>query len=163
MARNSPRTFHWCIALTLVGALLALDGPTRAQPPDGRKAVLTGRLDEIKRRVDAFQSDVKSWFESVPKDLDEKAHASQLKYLQVLALTGFQPILKAQLKQLRATNGNPSAGLKELSVYIFRANRFWHYFRGMFELNASPSYRESLWLANTVGWNCYAPVIEQAV
>ena len=40
--------------------------------------------------------------------------------------------------------------------------KVWDFFRKKFELRFSDTFKDILWVADTVAWDCYRPVLEAA-
>jgi hypothetical protein len=46
---------------------------------------------------------------------------------------------------------------------IIKSQRVWDFFRDKLELRFSPDFKDVLWLADTVAWDCYRSVMDRAV
>jgi hypothetical protein len=47
-------------------------------------------------------------------------------------------------------------------INIIRSQQLWDFFRDKLDLRFSPTFKEVLWVADTVAWNCYRPVLDLA-
>lgn len=124
---------------------------------------LTLRKEELRRRVEALPVEVQAWKDRTVNDLDSNLHFSQLQAIGVLAqtFTEQQQALLAQLDPAGDAVIFQNLAL-ELVKSIIRSQRTWDYFRDKLELRFSPNFKEPLWVADTVAWDCYRPVLEGA-
>ncbi|MBN2547933.1 MAG: hypothetical protein JXB15_02150, partial [Anaerolineales bacterium] len=124
---------------------------------------LTLRKEELRRRVEALPLEVQAWKDRTVNDLDSNLHFSQLQAIGVLTQT-FSEQQQALLAQLDPAGDAvifQNLGL-ELIKSIIRSQRTWDYFRDKLELRFSPNFKEPLWVADTVAWDCYRPTLEGA-
>src|SRR6266567_167060 len=126
-------------------------------------AVLVNRREELRRRVDQLPKEVSDWKTRCAKELDFNAYYSQLEAIGVLMET-YVERQRALLKQLDA-QGDPEAfrvTALALIEEIIKAQRIWDFFRAKLELRFSPDYKDPLWIADTVAWDCHRPVLDRA-
>jgi len=126
--------------------------------------VLILRKEELKRRVEALPAEVKAWQEWSVGTLDMNAHYSQIQALAVLMET-FEGTQRALLQRLD-TAGNAEdfqATALQLVREIIRSQQVWDFFRDKLELRFSPTFKDVLWIADTIAWDCYRPVMDRAV
>jgi hypothetical protein len=125
--------------------------------------MLLGRLQELRRHVDALPNEVQAWKDRSQKDIDMEAHFSQIQALGVL-MSAFEKRQRALLDQLQALPDSEPARLKafELVQEIIKAQKIWDFFRDKLELRFSPVFKDALWVADTVAWDCYRPVLDRA-
>lgn len=129
---------------------------------------------ELKRRIENMPAEVAAWrtaTESVATgdDPDEKvryenAHFSQLRAIQVVT----NAFVSGQRTMLDALDpaGDAEAfnqGCFDLVKNVIRAQKSWDFFRDKLDLRHSPAHKESLWVADTVAWDCHRPVMDTAV
>ncbi len=76
-----------------------------------------------------------------------------------------EPIEVALSDPPGGAGGADEAGAFALDVTqdIVEAQRVWDFFRDKLLLRSSPRYRDGLWMADTIAWSAYRPVIERAV
>jgi hypothetical protein len=126
--------------------------------------MLTLRREELQRRVESLPKEVAAWKDRSTQALDMNAHFSQLESLGVFmdALINRQRIL---LEQLDATTNSEDFRNTafQLVQEIIKAQRVWEFFRSKLELRFSPDFKDLLWVADTVAWDCYRPVMDRAV
>ncbi|MFZ0749791.1 MAG: hypothetical protein WAM70_10570, partial [Pyrinomonadaceae bacterium] len=121
------------------------------------------RYEELRRRVEALPTEVNGWRDRSSGQLDLNAHFSQLGALEVL-MSGYierQRSLLAELKLLEGTEEFMAKAF-ELTNVIIKSQGVWDYFRDMLELRFSPTFKNVLWIADTVAWDSYLPVLERA-
>ena len=123
------------------------------------------KVEELRRRVSALPRELAQWLVRVRapgelKDLD--AHVSQLNAISIIigAATSRQSKLLDQAPKTEATLG-PWA--QQLADEVVKAQRVWGYFRDKLELRFSPNYKESLWLADTIAFDCHRAAQDAAV
>ena len=121
------------------------------------------RLNELRRRVEALPNEVAAWKERTRQNLSFNAYFSQVQAIDVL-LTEFNTRQRKLLSDLENVSNPASFSAKcfALVEHINRAQRTWDYFRDKLELRFSPTFRGALWIADTVAWDCYRPVLELA-
>ena len=122
------------------------------------------RREELSRRVDALPAEVQGWSDLARNELDMNAHFSQLEALSVFmdALVNRQ---RALLQNLEPDGGGEPfrATAFDLVREIIKTQRVWDFFRDKLELRFSPDFKDVLWAADTVAWDCYRPVMDRAV
>ncbi|HKQ79629.1 MAG TPA: hypothetical protein VJ810_38405 [Blastocatellia bacterium] len=132
------------------------------------QALMIGRREELRRRVESLHEEVSEWkswangqFNDELKSLE--AHFSQLQAIDIIiaALINKQ---RALLEELEKENDNEVFRDKgfQLVQQIVKAQRFWDFFRDKLETRFSPRFKKPLWVADTVAWSCYRPVVELA-
>ncbi len=124
---------------------------------------LAVRREELRRRVEALPNEVAAWQQLTQTDLDSNAHFSQLQAIGVLMglfaeqqgvlLGGLDPAGDQTVFQTNAHG---------LVNSIIKAQGVWDFFRDKLDLRFSPTYREVLWVADTVAWDCHRPIMDQA-
>jgi len=126
--------------------------------------VLILRKEELKRRVDTLPAEVQAWRDRSVDVLDMNVHFSQIQALAVLMET-FEEAQRALLQQLDAEGNAENFRATALSLVreIIRSQRVWDFFRDKLELRFSPTFKDALWIADTIAWDCYRPVMDRAV
>ncbi len=127
------------------------------------QAVLVSRREELRRRVDQLPKEVDDWKARSAQELDFNAHYSQVEAIGVL-MEAHVERLRALLKQLDA-QGDPEAFRATafaLIQEIIKSQRVWDFFRDKLELRFSPDYKDPLWIADTVAWDCHRPILDRA-
>jgi hypothetical protein len=121
------------------------------------------RKEELRRRVEALPKEVTAWQDRTQAEVDENLHFSQLQAIGALmdAFKEQQEDLLAQMDPAGDSAAFQDAAF-ELVKSIIRAQRFWDFFRDKLDLRFSPSFKEPLWVADTVAWDCYRPVLDRA-
>jgi hypothetical protein len=121
------------------------------------------RREELARRVEALPAEVAGWRERSKTDLDMEVHFSQLEALSILtdALVDRQRTLLDALAPEANPDGFYVKGF-ELVVETIKAQRVWDFFRDKLELRFSPDFKDVLWVADTIAWDCYRPVMGRA-
>ena len=127
------------------------------------QATLATRKEELRRRVEALPKEVKDWKDRTLNDLDQNLHFSQVQAIGILmnAFAEQQTDLLGQIDP----KGNPTAfqdTALDLVKGIIRSQRVWDFFRDKLDLRFSPTFKEVLWVTDTVAWDCYRPVLEAA-
>lgn len=127
------------------------------------QAVLVIRKEELRRRIAGLPAEVEAWRHRTQTDLDYDAHVSQLRAIKILVevftqeqrelLNGLDPQGDAAVFQIRAF---------DLVQNVIRSQKAWDFFRDKLELRFSPTFKEVLWVADTVAWDCYDPVLQAA-
>jgi hypothetical protein len=122
------------------------------------------RREELARRVDSLPAEVSGWTDRSKQDLDMNAHFSQLEALGVFmgALVDRQRVLLDALDPNGAADEFRVTALN-LVQEIIKGQRVWDFFRDKLELRFSPDFKDVLWVADTVAWDCYRPVMGRAV
>ncbi len=128
------------------------------------KAVLTVHKEELRRRVSAIPTEVYYWQTRARTILDMDVHFSQIEAVKIL-----MDVFKDGQADL--INGlQPAGGLteyldqsSELVNQILRSQFVWDFFRSKLQLRFDPSYKDSLWLADTIAFDCYRDTMEKAV
>ena len=124
---------------------------------------LLNRYEELRRRVNALPNEVAGWRARSSQQLDLNAHFSQLGALEGL-MSGYVERQQSLLNDLKLLENVEQflAKAYELSNVIIKSQGVWDYFRDMLELRFSPTFKEPLSIADTVAWNSYIPVLENA-
>lgn len=126
-------------------------------------AALELRRDEFARRVEALPTEVASWRKRSVQELDLNAHFSQLEALDTLigVLVERQRDAMAMLNAADPIGFIPASA--RLTGDIIKGQRVWDYFRDKLELRFNPDFRDGLWVADAIAWDCYRPVMTRAV
>lgn len=122
------------------------------------------RQAELRRRVEALPVEVAQWQSRTTTDLDSNAHFSQLQAIGILMET-FSAQQQSLLGQLDPA-GQPVTfenAAWDLVKNIIRSQRAWDFFRDKLDLRFSPVFKEILWVADTIAWDCHRPVLDEAV
>ena len=119
---------------------------------------------ELSRRIENIPQEVKSWRTATEADVDKNAHFSQLQAIEILVNT----LVNEQRALINALDPAGTAedfnqGSLNVVKSIIRAQKSWDFFRDKLDLRHSPNHKESLWVADTVAWDCHRPVMDQAV
>ncbi|HZF55533.1 MAG TPA: hypothetical protein VE093_43265 [Polyangiaceae bacterium] len=120
------------------------------------------RQEEVRRRVDALPKEIEEWLKRSSSELDLNAHHSQLSAISVLMSAILEP-QKAALAKLSADSPEFLNDIIALVSDIIRTQGIWDFFRDKLELRFSPEFKEALWVADSVAWNCHRPVLDEAV
>lgn len=125
---------------------------------------LTLRREELQRRVDALPAEVSEWSARATAEIDMNVHFSQLAALKVFidALVDKQKTLMAGLDPSGDVEAFRSTAFQVVDQVI-KSQRAWDFFRDKLELRFSPDFKDVLWVADTVAWDCYRPVMDRAV
>jgi hypothetical protein len=77
----------------------------------------------------------------------------------------FEGTQRALLQQLDAADKVEDFQATALLLVreIIRSHRVWDFFRDKLELRFSPTFKDVLWVADTIAWDCYRPVMDRAV
>ena len=127
-------------------------------------AALTLRKQELQRRVAALPAELGSWLTRVNDEPEMKAHFTQLRDLKDLMdrfLPNQQTILAAMNPQ--GDRGQVLDQVFALEKELARAQGVWNYYREKFQQRMSSPFKESLRVADIVAWDCYQPVLKDAV
>jgi hypothetical protein len=127
------------------------------------QATLGLRKQELRRRVEALPNEVKKWLDRTQNDLDSNMHFSQLQAIGILMDTFAEQ--QAKLLEAMDPTGNTAAfqdAAFDLVRSIIRSQGVWDFFRDKLDLRFSPTFKEVLWVADTVAWDCYRPVLDTA-
>ena len=127
------------------------------------KATLEVRKEEFRRRVEALPHEVNEWKQRTQNELDSNLHFSQLQAIGILVDTFAQQQsdLLAQLEPAGDAAAFQLVGLQLLQS-IASSQHAWDFFRDKLDLRFSPAFKEVLWVADTVAWDCYRPVLDGA-
>jgi hypothetical protein len=127
------------------------------------QVTMLNRREELHRRVEALPREVKDWQDRCQAVLDLNAHYSQLQAIDIL-MAGYVAKQRDLLKDLKTDGDLEVFRTKafELVEAIIKAQEVWDFFREKLELRFSPTFKEPLWIADTVAWDCHRPVIEKA-
>jgi hypothetical protein len=122
------------------------------------------RREELARRVAALPTEVQAWQERTAEGLDMEVHSSQLQAIKILV----DALVERQERLLDALDPNGDeerfrATALQLVTEIIKAQGLWDFFRDKLELRFSPTFADSLWVADTIAWDCYRPVVDRAV
>jgi hypothetical protein len=122
------------------------------------------RARELSRRVEALPAEVSTWRNRSQNELDMNVHFSQLQALAIFvdALVSKQRALLDALDPEAEPGAFGSTGLQLINE-IIKSQRMWDFFRDKLELRFSPDFKEVLWTADTIAWDCYRPVMDEAV
>lgn len=113
------------------------------------------RVEELRRRVEALPGEVGAWRTKTLQDVDTQLHASQLAAISTLmGLHVDEQRLTLQALVPGAADFEDHAF--ELVGQIIRAQRVWDFFRDKLELRSSAKFKQVLWVADTVAWDCYS-------
>lgn len=125
---------------------------------------LTLRREELVRRIDALPAEVAEWSTRATGQIDMNVHFSQLEALKVFigALVDKQKALMIGLDPSGDVEAFRSAALQVVDQVI-KSQRAWDFFRDKLELRFSPDFKDVLWVADTIAWDCYRPVMDRAV
>ena len=122
------------------------------------------RKHELNRRVESLPEEVKKWRAATEAEIDKNAHFSQLQAIEVLvnALVDKQ---RTGINNLNADGAVETfnVGCFDVVRNIIRAQKAWDFFRDKLDLRHSPVHRDSLWVADTIAWDCHRPVMDRAV
>jgi len=126
--------------------------------------LLLSRLEELRRRVEALENEVNQWIAASSPGLNLDVHNSQLQAINLM-VAGLIKKQHRMLDDLEAESDPESFSDQAFQIVqeIIKAQRFWDFFRDKLVLRFNPTFKEPLWVADTVAWSCYNPVIEEAV
>ena len=112
------------------------------------------RKEELRRRVEALPAEVRAWQEWSADTLDMNAHYSQVQAIAVLMET-FEDTQRELLQRLDAADNAEGFRVTALELVreIIRSQQVWDFFRDKLELRFSPTFREVLWIADTIAWD----------
>src|SRR5262245_17904364 len=121
------------------------------------------RRAELTRRVESLPRELDDWKQRTLNVVDHNAHFSQVQAIDML-MQVFLGRQRRLLGQLGVAEDATAFGRKgwELVQEVIKAQRVWDYFRDKLNLRFVPEYQGPLWMADTVAWDCYRPVLEQA-
>jgi hypothetical protein len=121
------------------------------------------RREELRRRVEALPDEVAQWKQRTQNDLDSNLHFSQLQAIGILVETFVQQ--QSELLNQLDPAGD-SAAFHDSALKLLQSIRgsqhAWDFFRDKLDLRFSPEFKEVLWVADTVAWDCYRPVLDGA-
>jgi hypothetical protein len=125
---------------------------------------VTLRREELARRVDSLPAEIDTWSTRSTNELDMDVHFSQLAALKIF-MTTLVERQKTLLGQLDPSSDGDGFRVTALALVqeIINGQRVWDYFRDKLELRFSPDFKEVLWVADTIAWDCYRPVMDRAV
>jgi len=126
-------------------------------------AVLDMRKEELRRRVNGLPAEVDAWRKSTQTVLDYNAHSSQLEAIKTLV----DVFTKEQKVLLQGLDPQGDVAAFESNAFdlvqnVIRSQKMWDFFRDKLILRFSPTFKEALWVADTVAWDCYDPVLQAA-
>jgi hypothetical protein len=106
---------------------------------------------------------VQGWRDRTVNDLDSNLHFSQLQALGILMST-FSDQQVSLLEHLDPAGEKETyqATALELVRNVIRSQKVWDFFRDKLDLRFSPTFKDVLWVADTVAWDCYRPVLDMA-
>jgi hypothetical protein len=119
--------------------------------------------EELRRRVESLPDEIAGW-RALPATMPHmEAHHSQLAALDGL-MTSFIKRQRTLLGELDPLGPAQAFAGKahELVQKLVRSQQVWDFFRDKLEQRFSPTFGEPLWVADTVAWDCYRPVVENA-
>jgi hypothetical protein len=126
------------------------------------------RLAELTRRVNALPAELDAWKDRTVNGLAGdrnlyNANFSQVQTVDALLRAGVagQLTLVGQLETAPSAVAFTDAAWT-LTQQVIEAHRVWDYFREKLNQRLVPELRGGLWLADTVAWDCYRPVMDQA-
>ena len=124
--------------------------------------VLRIRKDEMLRRVEAMPREVAAWHGAVKDQLDLQLHFSQLRAIGTLT-AAFEAEQRGLLGQLDAAGDAATfqRACMALTRSILRGQTAWDFFRDKLDLRRS-SFKDQLWAADTIAWDCHRPVLDAA-
>jgi hypothetical protein len=125
--------------------------------------VMSVRLEELRRRVESLPTELAAWRDRTKAGLDLEVHSSQLDAISVL----MDAFSQQQTGILRLLDPAGQSGVFQthavsLVTSIIASQRVWNFFRSKLELRFSPDFKDVLWVADTIAWDCYRPVLEDA-
>ena len=122
------------------------------------------RKQELNRRVENLPQEVKQWRAATEAEVDLNAHFSQLQAIEVLT-NALVDKLRAKVNSIdtNAAAETFNKACLDLVSGIIRAQKSWDFFRDKLDLRHSPSHKDSLWVADTIAWDCHRPVMNTAV
>lgn len=126
--------------------------------------IIALRVEELRRRFKALPEEIALLKEETAAGKPLEIHASQIDALDTLMGALLAPVKAALSDPPAAADGADKAGAFALDVLggIVAAQRAWDFFRDKLLLRSSPRYRDVLWVADTIAWSAYRPVIERA-
>lgn len=130
------------------------------------------RYEEMRRRTAELPREMGDWRKRVTEDADKNAHNSQLQ--AIASLVGV--LLEAcgdDLERLGTSLTDPEAeaasetpGFDDVALEVTRgmqlAQKTWDFFRDKLDQRFSDGFRDFLWTADTVAWDCHRFGIENA-
>lgn len=127
------------------------------------QATQLSRREELRRRVEALPKEIAAWKDRAQNELDMNAHFSQVQAIGLL-MSGSIEKQTAMLNGLKADGDGETfrAQALDLIAEIITAQKIWDFFRDKLDLRFSPTFKSPLWIADTVAWDCYRPVLEAA-
>lgn len=122
------------------------------------------RREELARRIKALPDEVAAWKARVADQPDMNSHYSQVQALEILV----DALVKKQRKLLEDLDPAGDAEVfrvvaLELVEEIIKGQRVWNFFRSKLDLRFSPDFKDLLWVADTIAWDCYQPIMNRAV
>jgi hypothetical protein len=126
-----------------------------------REVAFQSRLAELRRRVEALPGEVAGWVDRAADEIDFNAHDSQVRTLARF----MGGLFDRQRQQVDGLDPKHAAFPDQAHPVVAEINRVqgvWDFFRDMLSLRFSPDFKEPLWIADTVAWNCHFPVLEAA-
>ncbi|HIK39071.1 hypothetical protein [Thermoleptolyngbya sp. M55_K2018_002] len=127
------------------------------------QSILQSRCEELKRRVNALAEEIEAWQARSIHALDMQIHYSQIKAISVL-MEEFTARQQTILNKLDPESDSEIFRIHALSLVqeSILAQKVWDFFRSKLELRFSPTYKDVLWLADTVAFDCYHSALEKA-
>ncbi len=120
------------------------------------------RVQELKRRVEELPREIEAWNKRT-ENLDAfKPHFSQVRAIGFL-MEALQTRQTDRTKVVPAKPDEVGAWALALVTDIIAAQKVWDFFRDKLELRFSPTFAAPLHQADSVAWDCYVSVLQQAV
>lgn len=151
------------VGLAVTGGLRRAAATPVSPPGDPIQSTMALRKAEFRRRVEAIPKELDDWNAKASAVLDLNAHFSQLQAIQTL-MNIFIDRQRELIDGLRA-DGDPTEFLDRVSDVvgqILRSQFVWDFFRSKLQLRFDPLHKDSLWVADTIAWDCYRPTLERA-
>lgn len=138
------------------------------------QAVHRLRYEELRRRAALLPAEVASWRKKVRSERDHQAHYSQLEAIHALvgqlienadtSLDHLRDILTQPSDRTTTADRQSEFALpaSQAAADLRLAQKTWDFFRDKLEQRFSLRFKQFLWTADTVAWNCHRPVIEAA-
>ena len=126
-------------------------------------SALTLKKHELTRRIESIPAEVAVWRGATLQQVDKNAHFSQVRAIEILVKTIVDP-QTAAVQQLDPTNADTFQPASfQILQSLVKAQRTWDFFRDKLDLRYSAIYKDALWFADTVAWNCHRTTLDLAV
>lgn len=116
-------------------------------------------MEELKRRVDALPREIAEWRTATTDQIDKQLHASQMTAIA----KSMELLVNAQTTALQSLDPS-SAGFEsaafQLVQLIIKSQRVWDFYRDKLALRFT-RYKESMWTADTIAWDCYTRALQE--